>query len=308
LSPDIVIPESSINSSEGGPVTIDEVELGVVSIPSVKLKDFKGSFTYASSIAKDVDISIQLSISSSFNGVVFVPWPICCVGVCGTLDVASFTETNNLGDVDMLAGSFDMNIPQVDFGPFSMQADPIGETSVATIKVKGIEMCRTKVTMPNPLGLTFGDSFPVENPMGPMNVSIKKTTMKELDSITIATPPATVKDIEAQNIIMPTVTTGPVTVSSITPISVSMSMPLWGGGVTTTGNACCQEITTSVTLNIESVTLKINGGIEFSGLVGSVTTASASSGAFDLDLKLLRLKICGLTLKGMKMPEMEVHF
>src|SRR5208282_874626 len=98
-----MIPESSINSSSGGPMTIEEIEIGVVSIPGVKLKDFKGTFSYASSTAKDVDISLQLSITSSFNGLVFVPWPICCVGVCGTLDVASFTETNHLGDVSMFA-------------------------------------------------------------------------------------------------------------------------------------------------------------------------------------------------------------
>ena len=308
MAPDIVIPESSINSSSGGPVTIDEIEIGVISIPAVKLKGFKGDFTYSSSVAKDVDISVTLSISSSFNGVVFVPWPICCWGVCGTLDVASFTETNSLGDVSMFAGSFSMNMPEVDFGPFSMKADPIGKTSVATISVKGIEMCCTKVTMPNPLGLTFGDSFPVQNPMGPMDVSIKETTLKELDSMTIATPAATVRDIKAQNIVIPTVTTGPVTITSFSPVSVTVSQALYGPGISTTGYACCQEINTTVTLKVTSVVLKINKGIEFTNVMGSVTTASADSKPFDLDLKLSGLKVKGLNLLGMNIPEMEVHF
>jgi hypothetical protein len=305
--PEITIPESSINSSTAAPITIDEVELSVINIPTVGVKNFSGAFTYASSTAKDVEISMEVSVSSSFNGLVFVPWPICCVSVCGTLDIASYTQKNNLGDVSTLAGSFTMKAPSVDFGPFSLKPDPIGETTVAKMKVKMICMHCTDVTMPNPLGITFGDSFPVQNPTGPMNTRTQTTTMKELDSTKISTPAATGRNIKMSNIVIPTMTTGPMTITAITPMSVTMSMPLYGSGVTTTGNADCQQIVTTVTLNVSSVTMDIKGGIEFTGLAGSVTAASADSAPFEMDLRLVGLKIKGLSLFGLTMPEMEVH-
>jgi hypothetical protein len=306
----ILIPESTIQSSSGGPVTVDTIEVSAVAIPTVEMKDFSGVFSYASSTAKDVEIDIQVSIDSSFCGVVCVPWPICCIGVSGGISIPSFTQTSDLGDITMSGGSFCMASPSVDFGPFSMTIPPLGgssKTTVAKIEVTDVCMDCTKIPMPNPLGITLGDSFPVPNPMGPMNVTIKQTKIAELDSTTISTPPATVNNIKALNIKIPSVTTKPINIVSSTTMSVNTSMPLYGGGIVRTGNANCGQINTDVTLNVSSVTLKIKGGIEFTDLNGTVNTSSANSGAFDLNLDLKGIKIKGLSLLGLSMPEFEVE-
>jgi hypothetical protein len=55
------------------------------------------------------------------------------------------------------------------------------------------------------------------------------------------------------------------------------------------------------------VTMNIKGGIEFTDVQGTVTTSSADAGPFSMDLNLKGVKIKGLTLMGMKMPELEVQ-
>lgn len=294
-------------------MTIDKMEVGAVSIPSVDMKDFKGAFSYASSVAKDVQVQMEVSVCSTFCGVVCVPWPICCVGVSGGISISTFTQTNCIGDVAVEGGSFCMSIANSDFGPFSMTIPPTGKTTVAKIEVKDICMKYTEVPLPSLLGITLGDSFPVPNPAGPMDVKVKETVMKELDSTGIAVPPASIKNVKVLNIKIPSVTTKPMTIVSPTPVSVSMAMPLYDDGsslgskVTRSGSAQCEQIETDMTLNISSVTMNIRGGIEFKCVQGNVTTSSASAGPFDMNLDLKCVRIKGLTLLGMKMPEIEVQ-
>lgn len=313
MAPDILIPNSSIKSSSSGPVTIDKMEVGAVSIPTVDMKDFKGAFSYASSVAKDVQVQMEVSVCSTFCGVVCIPWPICCVGVSGGISISTFTQTNCIGDVAVEGGSFCMSIANSDFGPFSMTIPPTGKTTVAKIEVKEICMKYTEVPMPSPLGITLGDSFPIPNPSGPMDVKVKQTVMNELDSTGVAVPAASIKNVKVLNIKIPSVTTKPMTIVSPTPVSVSMEMPLYNDGsclgskVTQTGSAQCGKIETDMTLNISSVTMNIRGGIEFKCIQGNVTTSSASAGPFDMNLDLKCVKIKGLTLLGMKMPEIEVQ-
>jgi hypothetical protein len=316
MAPGILIPNSSIASSSGGPVTVDTIEVSAVSIPSVELKDFSGAFSYASSTAKDVQIEMHISICSTFSGYVCVPWPICTYCVSGGIKISSFSQISCLGDIAMAGGSFTMDSPVMDFGPFSMNVDPLGgaaKTTVATIKVTEIDMHCTQIPMPNPLGVSLGSSFPVQNPMDPMNVTVKETNMKQLDSNKISTPAATVKNIKALNIKVPSVKTKAVTVTSSTAMSVPMKMPLYDDGsalgkkVSRTGDANCSHLDTNVTLNVSSVILRIKGGIEFTGLDGKVTTSSASSGPFDINLALKGLNIKGLSLFCLKMPEIQVE-
>jgi hypothetical protein len=313
MPPGILIPNSEIKSSSGGPMTIDSMVVSAVTIPNVDLKDFKGVFSYASSTAKDVQIEMQLSINSCFSGIVCVPWPICCVSVSGGINIDTFTQTSCLGDIAVEGGSFCMNSSAMSFGPFSMTIPPVGKTTVAKIQVTDICMHCTEIPMPSPLGITLGDSFPVTNPMGPMDVKIKETKMAELDSTGIAVPAASVKNIKMLNINIPSVTTKPITITSTTPMSVPTSMPLYNDGskmgakVHPYGSADCGKIETNVTLNVSSVTMTVKGGIEFTDVQGNVTTSSASSGPFDMDLDLKGLKIKGLTLLGLKMPEIEVE-
>jgi hypothetical protein len=316
MAPGILIPDSEIKSSSGGPITIDKIEVSAVTIPSVDMKNFKGVFSYASSKAKDVQIVMQLSICSTFSGCVCVPvlggW-----GVSGGLAISDFSQVSCLGDIAMDGGSFCMQSPDMGFGPFSMVVPPIGngaKTTVAKIQVTDICMHLTELPMPNPLGITLGDSFPIPNPLGPMNVKIKETKMADLDSTGISTPPAKVTDIKALNIKVPSVTTKPINIASSTAFSVPpITMPLYNDGsclgskVTQTGCAQCESIVTTVNLNVSSVVVRIKGGIEFKCIGGTVTTCSASSGPFNLDLNLKGLKIKGLSILGLKMPELEVE-
>jgi hypothetical protein len=198
------------------------------------------------------------------------------------------------------------------FGPFSMKPDPIGngsKTTVAEMNAKDIEMHGTVIPLQNPLGITLGDSFPVQNPMGPMNIKVKKACMDELDSTKVSTPPATVRNVVAQKINIPTVTTGPLEVDSKTAIGpISMTKELWDKGAHPTGDATNQKITTTVTLNFSGVKLKIKGGLEFSDVEGSVSVSSASSTPFDLNLAFKGLKIVDLKMKDLTLPELEVEF
>jgi hypothetical protein len=308
--PKIVIPDSEICSSTGGPITIDSIEISPVSIPSVSLKDFSGSFTYASAKAKNVDIEMTIIITSTFNGEVITPDWLPNVNVSGGIDFDAFTQVNSLGDIDMSGGSFNMKAKDMSFGPFSMKPDPIGNGSKATVaqmEAKDIDMDCTEIPLQNPLGITLGDSFPVQNPMGPMDVKVKETLMDELDSNKVTTPPATVRNIVAQNIKIPTVTTGPIDVNSNTAMSVTMTKSLYDSGAHPSGDATNQKIKSTVTLNVKGVKLKIKGGLEFTDVEGSVTASSASSTPFDLNLAFKGLKILGLQMTGLSLPELEVE-
>jgi hypothetical protein len=312
LAPEVVIPDSEISSSSGGPITIDRIEVSQASIPSVSLKDFSGSFTYASAKAKNVDMEMTITISSTFSGkVINLPDWIPDQGVSGGIDFDAFTQINSLGDIDMSGGSFTMKTKDMSFGPFSMKPDPIGngsKTTVAEMKVEKIDMHCTEIPLQNPLGITLGDSFPVQNPMGPMNIKVKETLMDELDSDKVTIPPATMRNIVAQNIKIPTMTTGPMDVNSNTPVTVVMTKSLYDSGAHTSGDAANQKITSTMTVNVKGVKLKIKGGLEFKGVEGSVTASSAASSApFDVNLVFKGLKILDLQMTGLSLPELEVE-
>jgi hypothetical protein len=311
LAPEVVIPDSEICSSSGGPITIDRIEVSQASIPNVSLKDFSGSFTYASAKAKNVDIEMTITISSTFSGEVITPDWLPNVNVSGGIDFDPFTQINSLGDIDMSGGSFTMKAKDLSFGPFSMKPDPIGngsKTTVAEMKVDQIDMHCTEIPLQNPLGITLGDSFPVQNPMGPMDIEVEKILMKELDSNKVTVPPATMRNIVAQKIKIPTMSTGPMEVDSNTPVTVVMTKSLYDGGAHPSGDATNQKITSTVTLNVKGMKLKIKGGLEFKDVAGSVTVSSAASSApFDINLVFKGLKILDLQMKGLSMPELEVE-
>ena len=76
-----IMPKSEIAYSIGGPLSIDEIDIGEISIPSVALKDFAGDFTYDSCTAKKVELEITLSINTNFSGDIDL-------GCLGTYDVS----------------------------------------------------------------------------------------------------------------------------------------------------------------------------------------------------------------------------
>ena len=305
-----VIPKSEIASSIGGPLSIQEIEISEISIPNLNLKNFSGTFKYDSCKAKNVRLEITLSISTKFTGNIDLPWPICwsdfCYGVSGGVDFDSYDENHNLGDVVFGSGQFSMLSNSTNIGPFSMKPDPIRETKIEQVTAQNIQMKCTSIPLDNPLGINIGLCLPIPNPMGPNDVITDQTSIDEMDSTGITSPKASMKNIIALNIKIPSVTTQAFDASSATPLTISTTKKMYGTGVTLHGDADKAHIDGTLTLKISKIVMKVQGGLEFTNLNGSVTTDSAIADKLDLSLILKGIKIKGLNLCGMKIPEIEV--
>ncbi len=305
-----VIPKSEIASSIGGPLSIAEIEIGEISIPNLGLKNFSGTFKYDSCKAKNVELEITLSISTTFSGNIDLPWPICwsdfCYGVSGGVNFDSYLEKHTLGDVTFGAGQFTMFSASTNIGPFSMTADPIRETKIDEVTADNIQMKCTSIPIDTPLGISIGLCLPIPNPTGPNDVATDMTTIDEMDSTGISSPKASMKDIKALNITIPSVTTQAFEAESKTALTISTSKQMYGTGVTLIGDADRAHITGTLNLHVTNMVMKVRGGLEFSNLSGTVTTDSAIATKLDLSLVLKGIKIKGLNLCGMKIPEIEV--
>lgn len=304
----MVIPDSEIASSIGGPVSIDQIEIGTMTIPSLELKDFKGDFTYASCKAKGVELEITLSISTSFSGTIHTPWFMPDLHPKGTVKFASFTDKYSLGNIDFQSGSFSMQSPEMTMGPFSMTAEPIQGTTVDEVTTQDVKMKCTSIPLETPLCKGLGICLPLLNPMCPNNVITEETNIGRMESRKISSSRVVMKDISALNINIPSVTTKGFKATSTTPMHITMSKKTYGAGVTRTGDAKDADIDGTLTLNIEKVIMNVKDGLEFSNVKGKVTTASAISDKLDINLILKGIKIKGLNLCGMEIPEMEVEF
>ena len=305
-----VIPKSEIASSIGGPLSVAEIEIGEISIPNLRLRDFSGTFKYDSCKAKNVELELTLSISTTFSGNIDLPWPLCwsdfCYGVSGGVNFDSYVEKQTLGDVVFGAGSFSMFSALTNIAPFSMTADPIKETKIDQVTADNIQMKCTSIPIDTPLGINIGLCLPIPNPTGPNDIATDQTTIDEMDSTGISSPQASMKDIKALNITIPSVTTQAFEAQSKTALSLSTSKQMYGSGVTLIGDADRAHITGVLTLNITKMIMRVRGGLEFSNLSGTVTTDSAIADKLDLSLVLKGIKIKGLNLCGMKIPEIEV--
>jgi hypothetical protein len=305
-----VIPKSEIASSIGGPLTVAEIEIGEVSIPNLRLRDFSGTFKYDSCKAKNVELELTLSISTTFSGDIDLPWPLCwsdfCYGVSGGVNFDSYVEKQSLGDVLFGAGQFTMFSATTGIAPFSMTADPIKETKIDQVTADNIQMKCTSIPIDTPLGINIGLCLPIPNPTGPNDIATDLTTIDEMDSTGILSPQASMKDIKALNITIPSVTTQAFEAQSKTALTLSTSKQMYGTGVTLIGDADRAHITGVLTINISKMVMRVKGGLEFSNLSGTVTTDSAIADKLDLSLVLKGIKIKGLNLCGMKIPEIEV--
>lgn len=305
-----VIPKSEIVSSIGGPLSVAEIEIGEISIPNLRLRDFSGTFKYDSCKAKNVELELTLSISTTFSGNIDLPWPLCwsdfCYGVSGGVNFDSYVEKQTLGDVVFGAGSFTMFSAITNIAPFSMTADPIKETKINQVTADNIQMKCTSIPIDTPLGISIGLCLPIPNPTGPNDIATDMTTIDEMDSTGISSPQASMKNISALNIKIPSVTTQSFEAQSKTALTLSTSKQMYGSGVTLIGDADRAHITGVLTLHVTKMVMKVKGGLEFSNLSGTVTTDSAIADKLDLSLMLKGIKIKGLNLCGMKIPEIEV--
>ncbi len=299
----MAIPDSEIASSIGGPVSIDQIDIGTMIIPSLGLRDFKGDFTYASCKAKSVELEITLSISINFEADISIDW-IPDPHASGGMDFA-FTDKYSLGNIDFQPGSFSMKSPKMTMGPFSMTSEPIRETKVEEVTTEGIKMKCTSIPLESPLCTDLGICLPVQNPMCPNNVITEETNIERMDSKKISSRRVVMKDISALNIKIPSVTTEGFEAISTTKIKTSKPIP---GMVNPRGDATRAYNTKGdFTLTITKVIMRVSG-LEFRNVEGTVTTASAISDKLDMNLFLKGIKIKGLNLCGMKIPEIEVEF
>ena len=305
-----VLPKSEIASSIGGPLSIAEIEIGEISIPSLRLKNFSGNFKYDSCKAKNVELEITLSISTTFSGNIDLPWPICwedfCYGVSGGVDFDSYVEKHSLGDVIFGAGQFSMLSSITTIGPFSMAPDPIRGTKIDQVTADNIQMKCTSIPIDTPLGFNIGLCLPIPNPMGPNDVATDQTSIDEMDSTGISSPQASMKNISALNVTIPSVTTQAFEAQSTTALTISTSKKMFGSGVTLHGDADRAHITGVLTLHVSKMIMRVKGGLGFTNLKGSVMTDTAIADKLDLSLVLKGIKIKGLNLCGMKIPEIEV--
>lgn len=301
----LVMPTSDIASSIGGPLSIDSIDIGDVTIPGVVLKDFSGDFTYDSCTAKKIELAITLSINTSFSGHI----DLGCLGdhdVGGEVNYASYTEAQSLPDMVFDSGKFSFRSPKTGFGPFSMTAQPIRKTTIDQVTAQDIEMKCTSMPIDNPLGVNLGISLPMPNPMGPNNIVTDETSISEMDSTGIKSPEASMTNVKAFNIDIPSLTTpGFVIQSSQALPTVTIQKSTYGSGVTRTGDGDKAYLDLSLNFDITKVVITI-GGLEFKNLRGTVTASSAVGQKLDLNLKLKGIKIKGLNLCGMKIPEIEV--
>ena len=305
-----VMPKSEIASSIGGPLSIEEIEIGEISIPSLLLKNFSGTFKYDSCKAKNVELEITLSISTTFSGNIDLPWPICwedfCYGVSGGVDFDSYVEKHSLGDVVFGKGQFSMLSPSTTIGPFSMTPNPIRGTKIDQVTADNIQMKCTSIPIDTPLGINIGLCLPIPNPMSPNDIATDQTSIDEMDSTGISSPQASMKNISALNVTIPSVTTQAFEAQSATALTISTSKKMYGPGVTLHGDADRAHITGVLTLHVSKMIMRVKGGLEFTNLKGSVTTDSAIADKLDLSLVLKGIRIKGLNLCGMKIPEIEV--
>jgi hypothetical protein len=304
----LVIPNSEIASSIGGPVSIDQIEISTMTIPNLGLNNFKGDFTYELCKARSVELEITLSISSSFSGTIHTPWWMPDLHPSGTVDFASFTEKQSLGDIDFQNGSFSTQSPKMYMSPFSMTPEPIHGTTMDEVSTENVKMKCTSIPLETPLCKGLGICLPILNPMCPNNVITEETNIERMESKRISSSRIVMTDISALNINIPSATTKGFKTTSTTPMLITTSKQTYGAGVTRTGDAENADIDTTLTLNIEKVIMRVKDGLEFSNVKGMVTTASAFSDKLDINLILKKIRIKGLNLCGMKIPEIEVEF
>lgn len=302
----MIMPQSEIASSIGGPLTIDQIEISTMTMPSLRLNNFSGNFTYASCKAKGVELEITYSISSTFKGEIELPLCLGSWPVDGGVDFPVVTETFQLGEIDFKSGSFSMLSPTMNIGPFSMSPDPMRRTTINEVITDAVNMKCTSIPLENPLGTRIGICLPIQNLMSPNDVITEETDIGKMESRGILTPQVAMRNINALNITIPSVTTPQFNAVSTTNITITTPKVINSKSATLHGDANSADLTVNLTLSISQVIMRVKGGLEFKDLKGKVTTDSAISEKLDMNLVMKGIKMKGLNLCGMKIPKIEV--
>lgn len=318
LNPRVVIPDSKISSSLGGPISVEQIEINKISIPKLSMKDFEAEFEYQECIAKDVHISITLDVDFHFDGTIIMPSCIPDQDVSGDVHFNTFEQGADLGDITFISVNnqkIKMSSDEMTMGPLSMTPEPIGDgntdiTKIENMEVRNVKMKCSEIPLPNPLGVYLDSYFPIPNPMESNDVLIEETNMESLNSTKISSPKITMKDIQSLDVKINSVKTKPFTIFSDTDLpAVSMTKKTNENSVRS-GDATRTDdnFKGTITLNVKKVTLDVKGGLEFKELKGIVKSASATSDPFNMDLNIQQMKIKGLNICGMNIPELMVEF
>lgn len=348
VSSRMVIPKSRISSSIGGPVSIDQIEIGKVAIRDLKLSDFEGKdLTFDSCTANDVELEIGLTVSVHFYCGVIVP--ASNPYVAGDLNLPidkqfSLPSITFYPSEDKLFwdGRFSMQSQNMSMKNFSMTSEPVQNTTVNEITTGAVKMKCTSIPLETPLCTDLGVCIPVSNPMCPNNVITEETEIKSIDSKQISCPRVAIKETGLLNINIPAVTVGAFEVALVTPdsgIRIPPDPETWqvpveerrptddedewpkhivgltanfleDGDPNKPGDNCdaLYNVNSHYYATITKLIMKV-GSLVFSNVDGTVTTGSASSDNIDdINLLLKGIKIKGLNLCGMKIPEIEVEF
>ena len=319
MDPRIVITDSKIAASLAGPITIEQIQISPVTISKLEMNKFAGEFEYARCIAHDIHVSVDLEARLDFKFEVSIDW-VPDPTAEGGIHFKPFTQSVALGDMTFVPNNnsdgekkITISSDKMTMGPISMNPDPIGNvsdpTQIDSMKAKDIEMKCTEMPLSNPLGVYLNSHFPVKNPMDPNDILIEETNMKMLESKKISSPPVKMNNISSLNIEIPSTTTNPFKIVSDTQLdSIVMHMDptsntnRWGDA-----DRVYDVQESKITLFIKKVTLDVRGGLEFEELKGSISVDSAISSKFDMDLTIKGMKIKGLNICGMYIPEVMVE-
>ena len=309
----MLIPKSRISSSIGGPVSIDEIEIGKVAIRDLEFKSFEGKdFTFESCAAMDVDLKIDLILHIEFSCDISIDW-LPDPSASGSMDIEMSDQTYQLGNITIIPSDnnekFSMHSTKTTSMDFSMTSKPVMNTKVDEITTRAVKMKCTSIPLETPLCTDLGVCLPIPNPMCPINVINEETEIKRLDSEQISCPRIEIDEINLSNINIPTlIVDKPINIKSDTKIEIpktSAPQPTNLGG--DAGRA--YNINSSYSLTITRVEMNIKGGLEFNNVKGAIIGGPAISDKIDdINLLLKGIKIKGLNLCGMKIPEIEVEF
>lgn len=295
MSSNVVIPNSKISSSQSGPLSIEDLQVGPISIGKISLSNFTGKFQYKSATMKNLQMRFHITpyIDWRIGIYISMPWPFddIYIGDSGHYNFDAI-DTNwiHLNDVPISSGNLDLSIKDTSFGPFTIGTTAIkGEVNVESINVDDIKMAQTKV--PTGLPSLMGADIEVPNPVGATNISVLETDMAKFSSRGIIVPNLTFSSIQALNVNIAEAQSGQINVTT-------KEFNYTAGTANLLGIA-------SITLGFKIWTEMSAANILFDGLSGDVATDSASSSGFTMNVDMNGLVLCRLKLNGFSVPSIK---
>lgn len=297
MSTKVSFPNSTINSSHAGPISIQNLVVGPIEINKVTLTNFNGNFKYQSGKMKNLRLRMKIYPYADWWIKVSVDLgdffgEITIVDEKGHVDLGSIdTGWSNLGDMDISAGDMNLLVKEASFGPFKLTPSAIEGTKIRAVDVNSIQMVNTKV--PTGLPSMFGADIEMPNMMKPVNASVQETKMATFSSTGIALPGMSFSNIQALNVKMDEAQSGKL-------YAKTKSNPINLGGVDLLGFA-------GVTIGVVIETEMSADSLNFNDLSGNVTTDNAFTSGFTMNMDMRGIIMCYLKLMGYSIPTIAIE-